>query len=304
MMFENIEVLSNAEVVIVDDSKLIRSLLVKCLNSLCNLKEFESAELAIYYCNKANPDLILMDWELEGVSGLEACLILQNSPLTSHIPIIFVTGNADKESQLKCWKAGAVDFVAKPIVFETLLNRVKTHLKYKLQADQLKEYSFIDGLTEIYNRRYFNIEIEKLFKQSKRNKKEFSVIMIDVDFFKKYNDFYGHIMGDELLVKVAKKLTNFARRPLDNVFRYGGEEFIILLPDTNQAGAEKIAKALVSSVAKMQLEHANSPFGILTISAGVACADNNSESYMTVLEEADKALYLAKESGRNRAETI
>lgn len=299
MVFENIVELSDAEIVIVDDSKVMRTILVECLNGICNLKEFESAELAISYCKKASPDLILMDWELEGISGLEACQLLQSSSATSHIPIIFVTGNAEKENQLKCWDAGAVDFVAKPIIFETLLNRVKTHLKYKLQADLLKEYSFVDGLTGVYNRRYFNIEIEKLFKHSQRYKKEFSIVMVDVDFFKKYNDFYGHIMGDELLIKIAEKLKIIARRPLDNVFRYGGEEFVVLLPDTTTEGAKKIAINLVSSVEEMQLEHRQSPFEIITVSAGVASSNYN--SYKTTLEEADKALYLAKESGRNRA---
>ncbi len=113
-------------------------------------------------------------------------------------------------------------------------NRVKTHLKYKRQTDLLKQYSFVDGLTGIYNRRFFDLEIERLLKQASRLQQPFATMMLDIDFFKKYNDEYGHLKGDDVLRQVDTALKQQVKRPIDTVFRYGGEEFVVLLPNTEK----------------------------------------------------------------------
>ena len=277
----------------------MRRLLVGCLQEICNVKTVESAEQAIIYCQEEQPDLVLMDWVLEGMSGLEACKKMQVTPKLSEIPIVFVTSNANEESQLQCWEAGAVDFVPKPIVPKTLQNRVKTHLKYKLQADVLRNYSFIDGLTGIYNRRFFDAEVERLLKQHHRADHALSMIMIDIDFFKKYNDYYGHLAGDDVLKQVASKLKEIVRRPLDTVCRYGGEEFVVLLPDTPLQGAKIIAKTLVRAIAGMALEHSQSEHSVVTISAGVASATKTCASVESLIKSSDDMLYYAKGAGRN-----
>jgi diguanylate cyclase (GGDEF)-like protein len=298
-MFKDVSDLASCEVLIVDDSELMRRLLVGCLQDTCKVVTVESAEEAIAYCQDEAPDLVLMDWVLEGMSGLEACQKMQATPALSEIPIIFVTSNANEESQLQCWEAGAVDFVPKPIVPKTLQNRVKTHLNYKIQADILRNYSFIDGLTGIYNRRFFDTEVERLLKQRHRVAHSLSMIMIDIDFFKKYNDHYGHLAGDDVLKQVADKLKEIVRRPLDSVCRYGGEEFVVLLPDTPLQGAKIIAKTLVRAIAGMKLEHSQSEHEVITISAGVASATKACASVESLMKSADDALYDAKDAGRN-----
>lgn len=298
-MFKDVSELASCEVLIVDDSELMRKLLVGCLQNICNVKTFKSAEEAIQYCHEEKPDLVLMDWVLEGMSGLDACKMMQSNPELSEIPIVFVTSNANEESQLQCWDAGAVDFVPKPIVPKTLQNRVRTHLNYKIQADILRNYSFIDGLTGIYNRRFFDTEVARLLKQRHRVSHSLSTVMIDIDFFKKYNDHYGHLAGDDVLKQVAIKLKDIVRRPLDSVCRYGGEEFVILLPDTPLQGARIIAKTLVRTIANMQIEHTQSPHKFITISAGVASATESCASVSSLMKNADKVLYEAKEAGRN-----
>ena len=298
-MFKDVSDLASCEVLIVDDSELMRRLLVGCLQEICNVKTVESAEQAIIYCQEEQPDLVLMDWVLEGMSGLEACKKMQVTPKLSEIPIVFVSSYANEESQLQCWEAGAVDFVPKPIVPKTLQNRVKTHLKYKLQADVLRNYSFIDGLTGIYNRRFFDAEVERLLKQHHRADHALSMIMIDIDFFKKYNDYYGHLAGDDVLKQVASKLKEIVRRPLDTVCRYGGEEFVVLLPDTPLQGAKIIAKTLVRAIAGMALEHSQSEHSVVTISAGVASATKTCASVESLIKSSDDMLYYAKGAGRN-----
>lgn len=298
-MFSDVSDLASSRVLIVDDSALMRQLLIGCLQGICEVYSVDSAEKAIQFCKDEKPDLVLMDWVLEGMSGLEACKKMQATPNLSDIPIIFVTSNSNEESQEQCWEAGAVDFVPKPIVPKTLQNRVKTHLKYKLQTDLFRNYSFIDGLTGIYNRRFFDLEIRRLLKQRDRLEHTLAVIMIDIDFFKKYNDNYGHLQGDDVLKQVSDKLTDIVRRPLDSVCRYGGEEFVILLPDTPLQGAKIIAKTLVRAIKALGIEHQHSPHEVVTISAGVASTDQKHTSVESILSWADDALYAAKESGRN-----
>ncbi|MBQ4846743.1 diguanylate cyclase [Pseudoalteromonas sp. MMG005] len=300
-MFQGLNDMDDCWVLVVDDSSLMRQLLVSCLRSVCKVTAVESAEEAIRVCQDSQPDLVLMDWVLEGMSGIEACQTMQDISELSEIPVIFVTSNTSEANQELCWSSGAVDFVPKPIVPKTLQNRVKTHLKYKLQTDLLKKYSFVDGLTGIYNRRFFDMEIVRLLKQTTRLQQPFAAMMIDIDFFKKYNDEYGHLQGDDVLKQVAVTLKNQIKRPIDTVFRYGGEEFIVLLPNTSQNGAKSIANQLVSAIKNLSIINIGSPMEVVTVSVGMTfLAESQRCDTKQLLSRADAALYNAKETGRNK----
>lgn len=300
-MFQGLNQMDECRVLVVDDDPLMRHLLQCCLRKICKVTTVDSAEEAINVCRDSQPDLVLMDWVLDGISGIDACKQMQDYPELSEIPVIFVTSNTSEENQELCWEAGAVDFVPKPIVPKTLQNRVKTHLKYKLQTDLLKQYSFVDGLTGIYNRRFFDMEIQRQLKQTVRLKQPFATMMLDIDFFKVYNDEYGHLKGDDVLKIVALTLTKQVRRPVDTVFRYGGEEFVVLLPNTSKDGAEIMAQQLVSAVHDLAIKNEKTPHGVVTVSIGLAFLAAGQQCKITgLLNKADKALYEAKKSGRNK----
>lgn len=298
-MFNDVDDLSNCTVVLVEDSAINQKIIHCCLADICEIQMFSSAEDALVYCKQSPPDLILMDWMLEGMTGVEACHILQGKPETADIPVIFVTSNTSEHQQELCWDAGAVDFIGKPIVARTLVHRVRTHLKYKKQADLLREYSYVDGLTGVYNRRYFELEIERYYRQSVRTQNDLSLIILDVDHFKLYNDHYGHLKGDDALKAVASVLKNNTRRPLDSAFRYGGEEFAVLLPNTPIDAAAKIAKKIVDDIAALKVPHEPSAFKVVTASAGVS-SNLETKSTSQFIDAADEELYRAKENGRNR----
>ncbi len=171
---------------------------------------------------------------------------------------------------------------------------------------ELKELSTMDGLTGIANRRFFDEYSEKEWKRAQRDKQSFTVVMIDLDNFKSYNDTYGHQQGDLCLKKVSSVIKNAMKRPADLVARYGGEEFVLILPETDMEGAYKLAEQLRQDVMNLNLEHSNNNCGkVVTISLGAATGTADPEKAFTeLLSNADKALYKAKDSGRNRTVTF
>jgi len=167
---------------------------------------------------------------------------------------------------------------------------------------ELQKLSFMDGLTEIANRRYFDEILEKKWQRVKRNKTSLALIMIDVDFFKAYNDTYGHVAGDECLKMIAGILKASTKRATDLVARYGGEEFIVVLPDTDVAGAAMVGETVRVNVEKLGITHRNSPISDrVTISVGIAVVGAAWDIVpMDIIAAADKALYQAKQGGRNK----
>ncbi|MEK0160530.1 diguanylate cyclase [Pseudoalteromonas piscicida] len=301
-MFEEVDKLNNCTIVVVEDSPLTQKVLCACLEDTCNVVAFSSAEKALEYIRLALPDLILMDWMLEGITGIDACKELQQDPITAQIPVMFVTSNIKEGQQEMCWDAGAIDFISKPIVARTLLNRALTHLKYKKQADQLREYSYVDGLTGAFNRRLFDSDLERHFRGARRSNSPLSLVMLDVDYFKLYNDEYGHLQGDDILKMFVTLTLQLIRRPLDALYRYGGEEFAILLPNTPNKAAVEIAQRVLHYFFEEKVVHKHSPYKYATVSAGVATYDNNTKMLMAddIIQAADSALYEAKASGRNK----
>ncbi|MCI0667876.1 MAG: diguanylate cyclase [Methylococcaceae bacterium] len=271
----------------------------------------------------AGIDLILMDILMPDIRGIDACREIKlNEPLKD-IPIILMTASSDEQHLEEAFKAGAMDYIAKPFTKVELLARIRSALRLKSEIDQRKRreeeltiaaqelheaniklarLSAVDGLTEVFNRRYFDNALEKEFQRSIRNRAPISLIMIDIDGFKAFNDFYGHLQGDRCLKQIATALKRVFKRSHDFIARYGGEEFVVVLPETSSEGAESMAEALRSQVENLSIDHIQAPAGnCVTISLGVASMvpqpRNASEE---LINRADRALYHSKLAGRNR----
>jgi diguanylate cyclase (GGDEF)-like protein len=236
------------------------------------------------------------------MDGHDVCRRLKADAATCDIPVIFVTAHDDETAETLGLEAGAVDFISKPINPKIVRARVKTHLTLKAQSDLLRQWVYLDGLTGVHNRRHFDERLAAEWARSLRNGTELSVLLLDVDFFKAYNDRYGHQAGDACLHRVAACLAQGMQRPGDLLARYGGEEFACLLPGMPLAGAMTFARQLGAKVAALNVEHAGSTSaGVVTVSAGVCTRPGGAAgSAAALLREADAQLYLAKSRGRNR----
>ena len=257
---------------------------------------------AITLAQRERPDLILLDVVMPELDGLEVCRRLQADPATGHIPVIFVTSNDSESDEAAGLDAGAVDFIAKPIVPAIVRARVRTHILLKIQADQLRAMAFVDSLTGVANRRHFDAQFEYEWQLCQREQRPLGIIMVDVDHFKAYNDRYGHQAGDLALRTVAERIRMSLRGLRDQAARVGGEEFVLLLPDCNHDDVHRIAELLRQSVFDAGIPHdASTAAPVVTISAGVASVVPAPSSDPHVyLGLADRRLFLAKESGRNR----
>ena len=262
-----------------------------------------SGEQALVFCrDNTPPDLILLDIVMPGMDGLEVCRLLKADPFTSHIPVIFVTAQSDPADETRAIEAGGVDFISKPINAAVVRVRVKTHLTLKAQTDMLRSLAFIDGLTGVANRRRFDEVLETEWRRCRRNNSPITLLMIDLDYFKRYNDHYGHQMGDVCLQKIAATIKVAFKRAPDLTARYGGEEFVCLMPECGHAGAQSKAEQIRAAVFALEIAHADSPVAsFVTLSIGVSTIlPDKTSSPDALVAAADAALYDAKHSGRNR----
>lgn len=297
---------SKPTILIVDDMAANIAILSDLLKNDYKIKVAISGEKALEIANAhERPDLILLDIMMPGMDGYEVCKNLKNNSWTSNIPVVFVTAMNEVKDEEYGLNLGAVDYISKPFHPTIIKARVKNHIDLKLKNDMLEELSMVDGLTHIPNRRYFDEEYEKTYKESMRDNETLAVLMIDVDHFKAYNDHYGHGKGDDCLTKIAGALRAVLRRPADVVARYGGEEFVVLLKDIDESGAKKVAESLIEAVSAQGIPHEYSDAADhVTISVGMAFKDTEcSFCKEDLLKYADDALYRAKRGGRNRFET-
>lgn len=257
---------------------------------------------ALDLARERQPDLVLLDLDLSDLDGFEVCARLQADPATRHLPVMFVTAHSDEATEARGLALGAVDFIAKPIRPAIVRARVHTHLQLKRQGDLLRHMAFLDGLTGLHNRRALDERLAAELRHALRDRTPLSLVMIDVDRFKRYNDHYGHVAGDDALRQVAAALRAGMLRPMDLVTRYGGEEFACLLPGTDLAGALAVAERLHAAVAALRLPHPTSDVQPqLSISLGVACSTQAPVlTAQALLACADAALYEAKAQGRDR----
>jgi len=277
---------------------------------------------------KENLQMVITDLVMDGIGGLE--VLKQVKEIEPETMVVIMTGHGEMDSSIEALRLGASDYLLKPCKEEELLFRVtrcfeklqmlndakKTNEKLKksvikhqeleksLRASnkQLELLSTLDGLTGIANRRTFEKFLEREWKSSMRHTQPATAIMMDIDFFKLYNDTYGHQAGDDCLKKVARTIEKSLRRPGDLVARYGGEEFVAILSDTSQKGAFGLAEKVRASVEALKIPHQASPVNkFVTISLGVASrVPERGDASSILISEADQSLYKAKQEGRNR----
>ncbi len=264
----------------------------------------------------AKPDLILLDLMMPEMNGLEVCEKLQVNPGLAEIPVIFLTASQEQAHLLLAFEKGAVDYVTKPFNAPELLARVRTHLELKYTRDKLKELlqeqeklskelerlATTDPLTGVWNRRHLFALAEQEINRAARYQKPFSILMIDIDKFKQINDNYGHSIGDEVLIIMAK-VTLQCLRKADFFGRFGGEEFVAVLPETNMDEAAIAADRIRQDIAKIVIYSQQDNQINITVSIGIATYSSEDQTIDTIMQRADQALYLAKSQGRNRVIT-
>ncbi|HPJ89355.1 MAG TPA: diguanylate cyclase [Thermotogota bacterium] len=247
-------------------------------------------------------DLIILDIMLPDMDGYDILKHIKNNEHLKEIPVIVISVLDSLENEEKGLKLGAVDYITKPFHPGIVQLRVKNHIKLIEQRQMLEDLVGIDGLTGINNRRSFDQLYSKQWRSSRRNGNPLSLIMIDVDSFKKYNDCYGHTAGDNVLKAISGMLSSTVKRPDDTISRYGGEEFVVTLPNTDMDGGKYIAEKLRKAVEDLQIPHEKSQTSaFVTISlGGVTSHPENDLDSAEFLKTSDQMLYLAKSEGKNR----
>ena len=301
---------SQSLVLIVDDEPFIRLILRHFLEREgYQIAEAQNGIEAIKLFKQLHPDIVLLDALMPDMDGFECCTQLELLDRNKHTPILMITGLNDEESVDRAFEVGAMDYITKPVHWPVLRQRVKrlieqSQLQQKLEAVnvELQLLATIDGLTQVGNRRRFEEYFNQEWQRMKRDKCPLSLILCDVDFFKLYNDTYGHRVGDRCLQEIAKALKDIIKRPGDLVARYGGEEFAVILPNTDSEGATHVANNICHAVRTLAIPHKNSPVSPhVTISAGFTTEIPEPDSDLEeMIYVADRALYQAKAAGRDR----
>ncbi|MEH2042885.1 PleD family two-component system response regulator [Nostoc sp.] len=301
---------SQSLVLIVDDEPFIRLILRHFLEQEgYQIAEAQNGIEAINVFNQLHPDIVLLDAIMPDMDGFECCTQLELLDCNKHTPVLMITGLEDQESVDRAFAVGAMDFVTKPIHWPVLRQRVKrliqqSQLQQKLEAVnlELQRLVTIDGLTQVANRRRFEEYFYQEWQRLKREQRPLSLILCDVDFFKLYNDTYGHRVGDRCLQTIAQAIKDMIKRPGDLVARYGGEEFAVILPNTDTKGAIHVADEICHTVRAIAIPHQNSQVSShVTISVGFTTEIPQPDSDLEeMIAAADQALYKAKAAGRDR----
>lgn len=287
-------------ILIVEDVRLNAQILVNVLGDEYDLRVANNGLEALAMVNEQMPDLILLDIVMPEMDGYTVCAKLQADPNTRDIPILFLTALEGNQNEAYGIELGAMDYIRKPFNVPIVKAKIRNHLELKRYKDILKRDSRVDGLTRIPNRRRFDEAYAEERSRAARHKTPLAVLMMDLDLFKSYNDTYGHLQGDDVLKLVAKTLYHILQRPGDLIARWGGEEFVALLPQTALEGACHVGDRLRQAVLDLQIPHETSAFQFLTISVGVAASrGDDPTSYDMLLQWADEAVYRAKSNGRN-----
>ncbi|MCG8551976.1 MAG: PleD family two-component system response regulator [Desulfobacterales bacterium] len=297
------ELIKAGSVLIVDDAPVNIRMLASALKDTYRVRVANSGLKALTIASSQDPpDIILLDVKMPEIDGYEVCRRLKQNPETMQIPIIFVTARGTSQDEAFGLNLGAVDYISKPFSIPVVKARVRAHLQLKRHRDKLESLAMIDGLTGIANRRSFDHTIEREWRRAQRTDTPLSLIMIDIDEFKRYNDNYGHGAGDECLRLIAHTIESAMRRSGDFVGRYGGEEFVVLLPECDLEGALEMAETIRLKIKDLNIPHAFSKVaGHITVSLGCKSMKNESGTPSTeLIHKADQGLYQAKKQGRDR----
>ncbi|MFP4007201.1 MAG: diguanylate cyclase domain-containing protein [Spirulinaceae cyanobacterium] len=322
---------NTSKILIIDDSSINIHVLTKILEKNNYRTEIaETGLLALKIVRQNRPDLILLDIMLPDMNGYAVCKMLKADPKIQDIPIIFMSALEEVPDKVKAFEVGAVDYMTKPFEPVEMIARIETHLRLrslqvKLQEQnqqlqqeihdrciaetalkqanlQLKRLAHLDGLTQVANRRLFDDTLTQEWRRLQRDRLPLALILIDVDYFKDYNDFYGHLAGDDCLRQIARALSQAVKRPADLIARYGGEEFAVILPNTKTEGAVNVAQRIQDYIHNLAIPHKRSQVrNIVTASLGASSlVPSLDQSPEDLIASADRALYQAKQNGRDR----
>ena len=306
---------------VIDDALMSATLICHLLRKMgIEAISADDGQAGIELFKEQRPDVVLLDANMPGLDGYGvAKRIRQLERDGEWTPIIFLTSRSSDEDLQLGIEVGGDDFLVKPVSEVVLNAKVRAmqriaQMRYSLVVltrrldeanKELTRLSSVDGLTGISNRRQFDESLAREWARSLRSAAPLSLLMCDVDYFKQYNDLYGHQAGDECLIAVARVLQSRVKRPADVAARYGGEEFAIVLPDTDKDGAISVAETVREGIAELKMRHEGAKIGMLSISIGVASviATREGSAAEMLLAAADAALYAAKQKGRNRVES-
>jgi two-component system, cell cycle response regulator len=300
-------------VLVIDDSAAIREQVIRTLRDVALFDHYKEAKDGLEGFKvliDAKADLVICDVDMPRMDGFKFLQLVESRPELLGVPIIMLTGMMDFNSKIKGLEQGATDYLTKPFDAGELVARVKVQLKIKSLQDELKKanellkkLTNIDHLTNLFNRRYLTEILDGEFFRARRNGEFLSLIMLDIDYFKKVNDTYGHQNGDVVLATVAS-LTQRELRAYDSAARYGGEEFVLVIPGTSLSGAMMVAERIRLAVLGFSFPSPMEDL-TLTVSAGVATYPSPLvDSIDSLFRQADEALYRAKQDGRNKVEAM
>ncbi|MCL2874607.1 MAG: diguanylate cyclase [Defluviitaleaceae bacterium] len=290
------------KVLIVDDSimnlKVLESILVDSYT-------IDTAQSGVDAINKAlqnPPSLILLDILMPHMDGFEVIARLKQLPESKDIPVIFISGLDGSEHEEKGFALGAVDYITRPFSPGIVKARVNTHIQLSEHRKAIESLVMYDGLTGAYNRRAYDEFIDVEWRRAKREKTFLSVAMLDIDFFKKYNDNYGHLLGDEVLKTLVTTAKTVLFRSADLFARFGGEEFVFVMPMTEAEGAQAVAARVLEEINMLKIPHVYSEIADhITVSIGGATIKpQQNDNLLDFLMLVDKMLYQSKNNGRNR----
>lgn len=289
-------------VLVVDDEPVNIHLLAQALEGQFDLFFATSGERALEVVSRQGVDLVLLDVVMPEMDGYQVCRLLKEREETKSVPVIFVTARSEVADEARGFAAGGVDYITKPFNPLTVAARVRTHVDLKRARDLLEELASVDGLTGVANRRQFDDTLDREWRRALRSGESLSLMLVDIDDFKLFNDTYGHTRGDDCLRGVTMALVGLARRPGDLVARFGGEEFALILPRTERAGLVARAADLLAGVARLKIPHESSKVaGLVTVSGGAASVVPRVDLSPTdFVERIDRLLYTAKSQGRYR----
>ncbi|NHF73268.1 diguanylate cyclase [Paracoccus xiamenensis] len=293
---------SKPVIMIVDDEIANIEMIGAILEDDYEILFARSGEQAIGIAQCSQLDLILLDVVMQGMDGYETCRRIKLDPDLANVPVIFTTGLDSVECEIRGLSVGAIDYVTKPVQPVSLRCRVSNHVSLKRMRDQLANQALIDPLTGLGNRRMLEALLAEEMTRLARSREELSILLMDIDYFKQFNDMYGHLEGDRCIAAVAEALGAAMRRGGDMCVRYGGEEFACVLPRTGYDGAMHLAELLRSQVEALAIPHAGSSCApVVTISIGVAVRRCAPDLRMKAwFETADRMLYDSKNEGRNQ----
>ncbi|WP_338544602.1 diguanylate cyclase [Pseudomonas benzopyrenica] len=288
-------------ILIVDDQKSNLRVLGDLLRDEARIMLAKSGVQALTKAAREHPDLILLDVVMPGIDGLQLIQLFKRRAETSAIPVIFITAANDLHREVECFELGASDFIQKPFNPLAVLARVRLHLQLARQRRLLEQLAHMDPLTAVGNRRRFDEQLTIEWQLAVSRRGALAIAMLDIDYFKQYNDTHGHGAGDQALARVAQVLERRIRER-DCLARYGGEEFVLLLPGASRTAAEAVLERCRQGIAELRIAHPLAEDRLwLTMSMGLACCNPTPEQTPNgLLKAADDLLYQAKAEGRDR----